>query len=76
MFFLGIFPKPMPPPSVHLGIEMWILAKFRIKNVNFLAKNNGHQNFTKGLGILPTPFYLGNGDDDDCNISKVTQLIW
>ena len=27
--FLGIFPKLVPaPPSVHLGIEMWILAKF------------------------------------------------
>ena len=44
--FLGIFPKLVPPPSVHLGIEMWILAKFKNKNVNFMAKNNGHQNFT------------------------------
>ena len=43
-FFLGIFPKQ--PPSPPLGTfrnKMWILAKFRNKNVNFLAKKNGHQ---------------------------------
>ena len=58
-FFLGIFPKPMdlpplPPSSVHLGIKMEILAKFRNTNVNFMAKNNGHQNFIQSVGI-PTP---------------------
>ena len=42
------------PSSVLLGIQIWILAKFRNKKVNFMAKNNGHQNFTKSLGI-PTP---------------------
>ena len=26
--------------------KMWISAKLRIRNVNFLAKNNGDQNFT------------------------------
>ena len=27
-WFLGIFPKPVdPPPSVNLGIKMWLLAK-------------------------------------------------
>ena len=26
--------------------KMWILAKFRNKNVNFMIKNNGHQSFT------------------------------
>ena len=25
-----------------------------------MAKNNGHQNFTKGLGIPTPPPYLGN----------------
>ena len=51
--FLGIFSKrvdPHPPSLVNLGI----LASFGNKNVNFLAKNNGHQNVTKSLGI-PTP---------------------
>ena len=27
-------------------IKIWIFAKFRNKNVNFTAKNNGPQNFT------------------------------
>ena len=45
--FLEIIFEPVaPPPSaVHLGIKMWIFAKFKNKNVNFMAKNNGHQNF-------------------------------
>ena len=34
-FFLGVIPK-----------AACILAKFRNKNVNFMAKNNGQQNFT------------------------------
>ena len=51
MFFLGIFPEPVEPTpdphhSVHLGIKMWILVKFRDKQVNFMAKNDGHQNLT------------------------------
>ena len=45
--FLGIIPKQMdPPPSALLGIKIWILAKFMDNNMNFMAKNNGHQNFT------------------------------
>ena len=37
---------------------MWLLAK---KKVGFEAKNNGHQNFTKSLGIPePLPPCLGN----------------
>ena len=45
----------------NLGIKIWVLAKFRNKNVNFRAKNNGHQNFTKSLGIPePLPPCLGN----------------
>ena len=38
---------------------MCILAKFRNKNVNFRAKNNGQQNFTQSLGIPNPPPYLG-----------------
>ena len=30
------------------------------KNVNIMAKNNGHQNFTKSFGIPTRPPYLGN----------------
>ena len=29
------------------------------KNVNFMAKNNGHQNFAFSLGIPTLPPYLG-----------------
>ena len=40
--------------------KMWILAKLRNRNVNFMAKNNGHQNFRYSLGIPgPPPSYLG-----------------
>ena len=48
LFFLGIIPKPAdrPPPSVLLGMNNWILSKFRNKNVNFMAKNSGHQKLT------------------------------
>ena len=42
---------------------MWFLAKFRNKNVNVLAKNNGHQNFTESLisKFKRKPFYLEQG---------------
>ena len=35
---------------------MWILAKFWNKNVNRMAKNNGHQNFTDRLKIPTKQF--------------------
>ena len=35
-----------------------ILAKARNKNVNFMSKNNGHQNFTLSLGVPEPPFPL------------------
>ena len=55
---LGKFPKPVghpgpPPPSVHLGVKMSLLAK---KSQVFKAKNNGRQNFTLSLGVPDPPF--------------------
>ena len=60
--FLGISPKPVDPPtSVHLGIKMWILAKFRNKNVNFMAKNQRppkfHKKFINTEPPLPPPLF-------------------
>ena len=47
----GIFPEPVDPHySVHLDIQMSLLAN----KSGFKAKNDGHQNFTKSLGI-PDP---------------------
>ena len=37
-FFVGKFPKLVDPALVHWGMKMWILAKFRNNNVNFMAK--------------------------------------
>ena len=51
---------PLPPKRYFLEKKMWILAIFRNKIVNFMAKNNGHQNFTKSLGLSTPPPYLGN----------------
>ena len=50
MVFLEIFPKLVDPPLLPLlgtfRNKNVILANFRNKDVNFMAKNNGYQNFT------------------------------
>ena len=53
--------RPAPLTLVHLGMKVWTLAKFRNKNVNFMAKTNSHQNITKVSEYRPpSPPYLEN----------------
>ena len=48
--FLGMIPKPadyhLPPSLGTFRNKNLNFAQIRITNVNFVAKNNGHQNFT------------------------------
>ena len=55
---LGLFPKlvDLPPP----------LSTFRNKNVNFMAKNNGHQN-SHYLENIPNFFF-------DCFPQKICEI--
>ena len=57
--FFGIFPKPADP-SPPMGTLMWILAKFRNKNVNFMQKTMATKILQKIYEYWTPPPYLGN----------------